>query len=112
MDTLRHSTAHLMASAVAELYPGTKFGIGPHIEHGFYYDMELPQTLTNDDLPAIEEKMREIAKGNHKFIHSMKTREEAVAWANETDQPYKVELIESIGEAHYSFYQHGAFTDM
>ncbi len=112
VETLRHSTAHLMASAVNQLYPGTKFGIGPHIDHGFYYDMELPQPITNDDLPAIEARMREIAKGNHKFVHSMKSREEAVAWANETDQPYKVELIDSIGAEGYSFYQHGDFTDM
>lgn len=112
VETVRHSTAHLMASAVAELYPGTKFGIGPHIKHGFYYDMELPQTVTNDDLPAIEAKMREIAKGNHKFIQTTKSREEALAWAAENEQPLKTELIDSIGAETYGFYTHGGFTDM
>jgi threonyl-tRNA synthetase len=67
VETLRHSTAHLMASAIDQLFPGTKFAIGPNIEHGFYYDMELETPLTEADLPRIEEKMREIAKGNHKF---------------------------------------------
>jgi threonyl-tRNA synthetase len=112
VDTVRHSTAHLMASAVAELFPGTKFGIGPHIKHGFYYDMELPQTITNDDLPAIEAKMRQIAKGNHKFEQSTKNKAEAIAWAEANDQPYKVELIESIGAETFGFYTHAGFTDM
>ena len=62
VETLRHSAAHLLASAVAELYPGTRFGTGPHIQHGFYYDMEIPQTLTEEDLPKIESQMRKIAK--------------------------------------------------
>lgn len=112
VETLRHSAAHLMASAVEQLHPGTKFGVGPHIDHGFYYDMEVPATLTNDDLPIIEERMREIAKGNHKFTVAMKTREEAIAWAVETEQPYKVELIEKIDAPVYSFYTHAGFTDM
>jgi threonyl-tRNA synthetase len=67
VETLRHSFAHLLASAVADLYPGTKFGTGPNVEHGFYYDMQIPEPVSIDDLPKIEEKMREIAKGNHKF---------------------------------------------
>jgi threonyl-tRNA synthetase len=96
VETLRHSAAHLMASAVSRLYPGTRFGIGPHIEHGFYYDMEIPKPVSVDDLPAIEELMREIAKGNHRFEHSLLSREEAITWAKETDQPYKLELIEHL----------------
>lgn len=112
VETLRHSTAHLMASAVSELYPGTRFAIGPHIEHGFYYDMELPQPLSPDDLPRIEEKMREIAKGNHKFVHRMMPRAEALAWADAHDQTYKRELIEGLDAPEISFYSHGAFTDM
>ncbi len=111
-ETLRHSVAHLMASAVAELFPGAKFGIGPHIDHGFYYDMELPEAISIDDLPAIETQMRKIAKGNHKFLHSLKSREEAVAWAKETEQPYKLELIDGIADPVISFFQHGDFVDM
>lgn len=112
VETLRHSTAHLMASAVAELFPGTRFGIGPHIEHGFYYDMELPRPITDDDLPVIEAKMREIAKGNHKFVRTDRTREEALAWAAEHDQVYKIDLISGIDSDTISFYEHGGFTDM
>ena len=111
-ETLRHSMAHLMASAVAELFPGTKFGIGPHIDHGFYYDMETVEPLHPEDLERIEERMKAIAKGNHKFVHSTKNRAEAIAWAQETDQPYKVELIEGLEDEVISFYTHGAFTDM
>lgn len=112
IETLRHSMAHLMASAVAELFPGTKFGIGPHIDHGFYYDMETPEPLHPEDLERIEERMKAIAKGNHKFLHSTKSREEAIQWAKDNDQPYKVELIEGFDDDVISFYTHGGFTDM
>jgi threonyl-tRNA synthetase len=112
VDTIRHSTAHLLASAVAQLYPGTKFGFGPAIEHGFYYDMEIPVQLSNDDLPAIEDKMREIAKGNHKFEHFLLSKEEAVSWAKQTGQPYKLEAMEGLPVPTISFYKHGDFTDM
>ena len=103
VETIRHSAAHLMASAVAELFPGTRFGTGPHIKHGFYYDMELPRPITNDDLPVIEARMRQIAKKNLRFEASVKTRDEATAWAKETDQPYKVELIDKHDVAEYGF---------
>lgn len=112
VETLRHSTAHLMASAIAELYPGTKFGIGPHIDHGFYYDMELPRPINEDDLPAIEERMRKIAKGNHKFLQFSLPRDEALEWADETGQSYKRDLIEGWDYPEISFYKHGEFTDM
>ncbi|MCO4768578.1 MAG: threonine--tRNA ligase [Deltaproteobacteria bacterium] len=112
VETVRHSTAHLMASAIAHLYPGTKFGIGPHIDHGFYYDMEMPESISEADLPAIEAEMKKIAKGNHKFEHSLLDREDAIAWAEENDQPYKVELIEGLDDAKISFFKHGDFTDM
>ena len=111
-ETLRHSMAHLMASAVEHLHPGTKFGIGPHIDHGFYYDMEVPGGLSEDDLPAIEAEMKKIAKGNHKFEHTTRTREEALQWAEETDQPYKAELISGFESDTVSFFTHGDFTDM
>ena len=112
VETLRHSAAHLMASAVEQLHPGTKFGVGPHIDHGFYYDMEVPGGLSDDDLPAIEAAMKKIAKGNHRFLRTERTREEALAWAAETDQGYKAELIEGFDTDVISFYTHGDFTDM
>ncbi len=112
VETIRHSTAHLLASAVEELFPGTKFGVGPHIDHGFYYDMDVAGTLSEDDLPRIEEAMRRIAKGNHKFEHVVRTREDALVWARETDQPYKAELIEGFTTDRIGFYTHGGFTDM
>jgi len=111
-DTIRHSTAHLLASAVDVLYPGTKFAIGPPIEGGFYYDMEMPEPISDADLPKIEAKMREIAKGNHKFQHYTLTRDEAMQWARDSNQPYKVELIEGFNTDTIGFYKHGDFTDM
>ena len=112
VETLRHSVAHLLASAVDELYPGTQFAIGPHIEHGFYYDMDVAGTISEDDLPAIETKMRKIAKGNHKFEQVTRTREEALAWADANGQSYKRELIEGFDTDQIGFYTHGSFTDM
>lgn len=112
VETLRHSTAHLMASAIDQLFPGTKFAIGPHIDNGFYYDMELATPLTEADLPRIEEKMREIAKGNHKFEQFSLSREDAKKWADDNGQPYKAELIDGFTTPTVSFYKHGAFTDM
>ncbi|HMV69657.1 MAG TPA: threonine--tRNA ligase [Myxococcota bacterium] len=112
VETLRHSCAHLLASAVAHLYPGTRFAIGPHIEHGFYYDMEVEGTITEDDLPRIEEEMRRVAKGNHPFVQAVRSRDEALAWADAAGQPYKRELIEGFGSRSFGFYTHGDFTDM
>ena len=111
-DTIRHSAAHLMASAIAELYPGTRFAIGPPIEHGFYYDMEMPTPINDEALEAIEQRMRKVAKRNLKFEQYTTTREEAVAWAEANDQPYKKELIEGFDSDAISFYKHGDFTDM
>ncbi len=112
VETLRHSTAHLLASAVQKLYPGTRFAIGPHIDYGFYYDMDIPEKVSDDDLERIETEMREIAKGNHKFTQTSKTRAEALAWADEHGQSFKRELIEGFEGDSFGFYTHGDFTDM
>ena len=112
VQTLRHSAAHLMASAVAELFPGTRFAIGPQIENGFYYDMDIPGGLCAEDLPRIEEKMREIAKGNFKFERFLLPRDEALAWAKENGQDFKAEMINDLDVDKISFYKHGNFTDM
>jgi threonyl-tRNA synthetase len=96
---LRHSTAHVLAQAVTQLYPGAKFSIGPAIENGFYYDFDLPdgQTFVEADLGTIEKKMKEIVKANQPFVrseHSMDEAKELFA-----DQPYKVEIIERVESA-------------
>ena len=92
LQRMRHSAAHVMAEAVQELFPGAKFAIGPAIEDGFYYDMDLPRPLTPDDLPAIEERMRASIEANHQFVHSEWPREKALEYFREHDQPYKVEI--------------------
>jgi threonyl-tRNA synthetase len=96
---LRHSTAHVLAQAVTRLFPGAKFSIGPAIEHGFYYDFDLPggATFSDDDLERIEAEMREIVKANQPFVRSeMSMAEAKVLFA---DQPYKVEIIERVESA-------------
>jgi threonyl-tRNA synthetase len=96
---LRHSTAHVMAQAVTQLWPGAKFSIGPAIENGFYYDFELPGggTFTDDDLQRIEERMREIVRANQPFVRSEMTMDEAKELF--ADQPYKIEIIERVEKA-------------
>jgi threonyl-tRNA synthetase len=91
---IRHSAAHIMAQAVLELFPDGHIAIGPPIEDGFYYDFELPRALTEDDLAAIEKRMREIIKGNHPFVR----REVSAAEARKlfANQPYKLELIDGL----------------
>lgn len=110
---LRHSTAHLMAQAVGELFPGVKYAIGPPIEDGFYYDFDLPTPLKEEDLERIEDKMRELAAKNAPLIRSEMPREEAVAYCESLDQPYKVELIHDLPpDEVISFYSQGDWTDL
>ncbi len=91
IETIRHSLAHILAYAIQELYPGTKFGIGPAIENGFYYDFDLPKSLAPEDLPNIEKKMRELIKQDIKFEKKIISREKAKKIFSA--QPYKLELI-------------------
>jgi threonyl-tRNA synthetase len=96
---LRHSTAHVMAQAVTQLFPGAKFSIGPAIENGFYYDFDLPdgRTFSDDDLAAIETRMREIVKADQPFVRAEVTPDEALEIF--ADQPYKIEIIERVRDA-------------
>src|SRR5262245_38979440 len=96
---LRHSTAHVMAQAVTQLFPGAKYSIGPAIENGFYYDFDLPdgRTFSDDDLAAIEARMREIVKADQPFVRAEVTPEEALEIF--ADQPYKLEIIERVSGA-------------
>lgn len=96
LRVLRHSAAHLMAAAVQALFPEAKFAIGPAIEDGFYYDMELPRPLLPEDLPVIEAKMRELAAQRLPYERRELSREEALAWARAHNQDYKVEILETI----------------
>ncbi len=110
VETMRHSASHVMAEAVKSLFPGTRFGIGPAIENGFYYDFELTRPLTNEDLPVIEARMTEIVKANTPFIRSDVTKDEARRLF--ADQPYKLELIGEIPDLTVGVYRQGDFVDL
>ena len=109
-----HSTAHLMAEALEALYPGVKFGIGPPIEAGFYYDVDLPgdTKLSVDDLPKIEAKMTELAKRDVPYQRIEKTWDDAVAYFTAKGDQYKLELLEGLKDSEITFYQQGEFTDL
>lgn len=110
---LRHSTAHLMAQAVGELFPGVKYAIGPPIEDGFYYDFDLPDPLKDEDLPRIEEKMRELIKKDLKIEREVMPRALARDFEVSQNQPYKVELIDDLPEGEeISFYRQGDWIDL
>jgi threonyl-tRNA synthetase len=110
LETMRHSASHIMAEAVLSMFPNARFGIGPAIENGFYYDFELPRSLTPDDLPVIEEKMNEIVKSNTPFEKDEITKEEARTLF--ADQPYKLELIDEVEDEKVGIYRQGNFTDL
>ncbi|UCF97082.1 MAG: threonine--tRNA ligase [Spirochaetaceae bacterium] len=108
---IRHSTAHVMAEAVLEMFPGTKLAIGPPIEDGFYYDFDLSEPLKAEDLETIEKRMREIIAGNHSFSRRVVTRKEALKMFS--DQPYKLELIRELPAGdEISLYSQDTFTDL
>lgn len=110
----RHSTSHLMAQAVQRLYPEARLAIGPAIKDGFYYDIDFGNTvLTDEDLPKIEAEMKKIVKENPDITRFTKSREDAIAFFKEKQEPYKVELIEDLPEdAVISFYQQGDWVDL
>jgi len=110
LERMRHSAAHIMAEAVQSLFPEAKFGIGPAIENGFYYDFELPRPLTQEDLPIIESKMKEIIDADLPFIREEVSKEKArLLFAT---QPYKLELINELPDAIVAIYKQGSFTDL
>jgi threonyl-tRNA synthetase len=97
LHVLRHSTAHVMAQAVCALYPGTKVAIGPAIDDGFYYDFQLPKPLSSDDLPGIEQRMRELIAADQPFVREEVARADALTRLS--DQPFKTEIVEGLHEA-------------
>ena len=111
IDTIRHSLAHILAYAVQELYPGVKFGIGPVIENGFYYDFDFKNPISNEDLPKIEKKMKELIKKDIVFKKKIISKKEAKKLFE--NQPYKLELIEEIaGVEPLKIYESGNFIDL
>ena len=119
---MRHTLSHVLAAALVEMYPGVQFGVGPATATGFYYDIDLSEVkdaegnvmkITDADLPKIQKKMYSIINKKLDLVYSEKSREEALAWAKENHQKYKVELIEDLPESEIiSFYQLGDFTDL
>jgi len=112
LATVRHSTAHVMAQAVQELYPGTKLSIGPSIEEGFYYDFDYAGAFSPDDFPQIEARMREIIVQDAPFVCEEVSKEEAIRFFTERGEPYKVELLEAIVDEPVTLYRHDTFVDL
>jgi threonyl-tRNA synthetase len=110
LELMRHSAAHIMAEAVQSIFPDVRFGIGPAIENGFYYDFDLPRPLTPEDLPVIEAKMNEIVASDTPFIREDVTKEEARKLF--ATQPYKLELIDELPDEKVSLYRQGSFVDL
>ena len=111
--TYWHTCSHVMAQAVKRLYPEVKLAIGPSIDNGFYYDFDAPFNFTQEHLDAIEAEMRKICKEKLKLERFELPREEAIAYMQEKDEPYKVELINDLpADAHISFYKQGEFVDL
>ena len=112
-DTFWHSSAHLMAAAIESLYPGVKFGIGPHIETGFYYDIDfMDYNISSDDFPKIEEKMKELASQKIQFVRREVPKAEALEYFQKKGDEYKLELIDGLEDGQISFYESGPFTDL
>ena len=110
LETMRHSASHVMAEAVLSMFPDAKFGIGPAIEDGFYYDFDLPRPLGPDDLPVIEQKMKEVIAADTPFTRTEVTKEKARQVF--AAQPYKLELIDELPDEKVSLYHQGSFLDM
>jgi len=111
--TFWHSSAHLMAEALESLYPGVKFGIGPPIEHGYYYDIDLGgRSIGDEDLKKVEEKMKELAKTNSVYKREDVPKEKAIAYFTEKGDEYKLDLLEGLQDGSITFYTQGNFTDL
>lgn len=112
-ETMWHSSAHLLAEALEELYPGIKFGIGPPIENGFYYDVDAgDRIITSEDLPKVEKKMQELARQKNKYSRKEVSKADAINYFQEKGDQYKLELIEELEDGSITFYKQGNFTDL
>ncbi|AYQ32336.1 threonine--tRNA ligase [Runella sp. SP2] len=111
--TFWHSSAHLLAEAIEALYPGTKFGIGPAIETGFYYDIDLGgKTFSQDDFKKVEDKMLELARQKNDYKRSEVSKADAITYFTEKNDEYKLELIDGLEDGQITFYEQGNFTDL
>lgn len=112
-STFWHSSAHLMAEAVEGMFPGVKFWVGPPVENGFYYDMDLgDRKISEEDLVAIEKKMSELAKKNNEYIRKEIPKAEAVSYFTEKGDEYKLDLLQNLNDGEITFYTQGNFTDL
>ncbi|MFY8090997.1 MAG: threonine--tRNA ligase [Chitinophagaceae bacterium] len=112
-NTFWHSSAHLMAEAIEDKFPGAKFWVGPALEKGFYYDVDLgDKKMTEEDLLAIEKKMNELAKQNNAFIRKEMPKKDAVSYFFEKDDEYKLDLLHNLNDGEITFYTQGNFTDL
>ena len=113
-ETFWHSSAHMMAEAIESIYPGTKFGIGPSIDNGFYYDIDLPEgkTLTDKDLAAVEQKIMEEARAKTDIVRKEISKADALKLFSEKNDPYKLELISDLTDGTITLYSQGNFTDL
>jgi threonyl-tRNA synthetase len=113
-STYWHSSAHLMAEALEALYPGVKLAIGPAVENGFYYDVDLGEgrSISSEDFPEIEKKMLELAKNKSQYIRKEVSKADAIAYFTEKQDPYKLELIDGLEDGQITFYTQGGFTDL
>jgi threonyl-tRNA synthetase len=112
-NTFWHSTAHLMAEAIEAIFPGVKFWVGPALDKGFYYDMDLgDRKISEDDLLAIEKKMNEFSKKNNVYVRIEKSKQDAIDYFTEKGDEYKLDLLSNLTDGEITFYQQGEFTDL
>jgi threonyl-tRNA synthetase len=112
-STFWHSSAHLMAEAVESLFPGVKFWVGPAVENGFYYDMDLgDRKMTEDDLQVLEKKMNELARQNNVYVRKEISKPEAVKYFSDKGDEYKLDLLQGLHDGEITFYSQGNFTDL
>jgi threonyl-tRNA synthetase len=112
-NTMWHSSAHLLAEALEEIYPGIKLGIGPPIENGFYYDVDAgDRIITTEDLPAIEKRMLELARQKNEYVRKSISKADAIAYYKEKNDEYKLDLLENLADGSITFYTQGTFTDL
>ncbi len=112
-STMWHSSAHLMAEALECFYPGVKFGIGPPVDNGFYYDIDLGgQTISSDDFKKIEDKMLELARQANSYVRKEVSKKDAIDFFTKKGDEYKLDLINELEDGTITFYQQGNFTDL
>ena len=112
-NTFWHSSAHLMAEAVEAMFPGVKFWVGPPVENGFYYDMDLgDKKMNEEDLLALEKKMNELAKKNNNYVRKEIPKADAVKYFTDKGDEYKLDLLSGLNDGEITFYTQGNFTDL